>query len=705
MNPYRPNILRDRTPRRQSLAALCAALLAPTVLGQDWPDTLWAHGGHAADIRAVVIAPDGQSAASVSADHTLKTWSLDTRTLRRTYRGGNDIRSAAYVPGGQSVVTGDGAGYVRIIRLADGVNTFSQLAHGGAATAVAISSDGQTLATGGDENGNNLKLWRVSDGAGLRILTGHSGDTRAIVFTPDNQYLISAGGNSDRRIRLWRVATGALVRTFNGGTQAHFGPITSISLSPDGQSLVSAGYIDVKLWTVSNGALARTITLTTTSQPIAAAFAPDMQSIAVGCEDGVLRSYRTSDGGLRWSAAAHTSAIQSIAFTPDAATIVTGSAGASVRAWQNADGAPRGVVSTFGAALTSVGASADGGVVLAGGGADPLRAFDGQSGTLLREFPGGMDTLCAAISPDGRWAAGGGEAGNHGELRLWRAGDGTLLHTINSGQWLLHPYAVTAVAFSPDNESFAYAAATIRVPGNASPIRVCRVSDANLRWTTSHADQVRALAFSPDGRFLASAGNDRVVKLSRVTDGALLFSRQHPGDVLSVAFSADSRRLATGSTDGGIRLWRTADGGLERTVIAPAADVRSLTFADGVLVSGRSDEHLMYHDPNSGGLLDEYAQETEYGVTGLAASADGATLALVRPDRALVVVRNPLFREPILGDVDRDHDVDLSDLSLMLSVFGMSVGGEGHPADVNGDGDVSLGDLASLLSNFGQRAR
>ncbi len=137
-----------------------------------------------------------------------------------------------------------------------------------------------------------------------------------------------------------------------------------------------------------------------------------------------------------------------------------------------------------------------------------------------------------------------------------------------------------------------------------------------------------SLAFSPDGRFLASGGVDGTVRLRRVSDGAATLSLTHPIGVTAVAYSPDGRRLATGSYDGTIRLWSTADGRLERDLKGHEGTVWSLAFhAKGeLLASGGNDATVRLWRVADGGAV-RTIQAHRLIVWSVAFSPDGEHLA------------------------------------------------------------------------------
>lgn len=163
------------------------------------------------------------------------------------------------------------------------------------------------------------------------------------------------------------------------------------------------------------------------------------------------------------------------------------------------------------------------------------------------------------FSPDGRRLASGSFDNT---VRLWDVHTGRELKTLTG-----HTQAIVGLDFSPDGKLLATGA-------DDSTIRLWRASDGAPLKTIDNGTHVDKVAFSPDGRWLASGGHPRgtfrglwhqvtgggadgpAVRLWRTKNAALVAELPQPDDVISLAFSRDGQWLVTSGEDNRFRLWR-----------------------------------------------------------------------------------------------------------------------------------------------------
>ncbi|MBI4166627.1 MAG: WD40 repeat domain-containing protein, partial [Acidobacteria bacterium] len=198
-----------------------------------------------------------------------------------------------------------------------------------------------------------------------------------------------------------------------------------------------------------------------------------------------------------------------------------------------------------------------------------------------------------------------------------------LLHRLEAHGPGIHP-----LAFSSDGRMLASVA-------GPSAVRLWSVAGGTeIRVVGTHDDLVRSLAFSPDGRYLASAGYDSMIKIWEVETGREpRILRGHDGDVNAIAVSPDGKYLASGGQDGTVKLWDLEMGVAVRTLANRELAIFALAFSpDGArIASGRSDNLIQFWDVPTGKDLGILRGHTG-AVQGVAFSPDGERLASASSD-------------------------------------------------------------------------
>ncbi len=458
-------------------------------------------------VHAVAVSPNNRWLAALSSQDALRLWDLASQKCVASRPEASFYRDPIlFAVAELSLFAGSHETASVKIWSIPSLKQIAELRHEQAVHWIALSGDGRILAA---IDSRGVKVWDAREHRELADLDVESNlSFGRVALSRDGRRM--AFSDFDGRIRVWDWRSGERSAELRGHTRTPpwQAAVQDLAFTPDGGQLLSAG------------------------------------------SDRILRLWDLSSGREQRQLAGHSDVVTAVAFSPDGATLATGGCDQTVRLWDVASWEIRAVLRGHLDEVHDVTFSPDGRTVVSAGKDGAVKLWDAHSPPEPRfSWPVPAEVRLIVLAAD---------AGVAGLLRA----DGSfgLMDTASWQEKPVRPLSIPwthTLRITIDSRSTRLVAST-----EAGPIQAWRLPDALERTAfVGHEGRVEALAFSEDGRWLASAGTDRTLRIwqTDTLQQAFRFPHEHE-QVTSLLLSADGMLLGATFNDGESEIWERATG-------------------------------------------------------------------------------------------------------------------------------------------------
>jgi WD40 repeat protein/energy-coupling factor transporter ATP-binding protein EcfA2 len=454
------------------------------------------------------------------------------------------------------------------------------------------------------------------------ILKGHTGNIYSVSFSPDGTKIATAG--EDKIIRLWG-RNGQFIRFLT----KHEDLIRGLSFSPDGKILASVSDDEtIKLWNFDNNHFE---TLGKHEFGITSVdFSPDGRTLVSGDFNGSFKIWNLNSKKLLRHINHAKLSVNSVKFSPDGKTIASASDDKTIKLWNVVNGQLIKTLKGHTYKVKDVSFSSDGKTIASASYNNTIKLWNVANGQLIKTLEGHIEKVNSVIfSPDGQTLA---SASDDKTIKLWKISDKHLITLITTLEG--HIDKVNSVRFSPDSKIIASASddGTIKLWS--------RDNQENMTILQTHLNNPNQIDFSPDGQMLVSASDNNAIALWNVSKGTVItpFPKKdgHKAEVLDVKFSPNRQFLATASKDQTIKIWNISKRNLFTALQGHQDWVNSVSFSPNgqMLASASNDKTIKLWNLDTKKLIATFEGHND-GVNSVSFSPDGKLIASASNDHKI----------------------------------------------------------------------
>jgi WD40 repeat protein len=518
--------------------------------------------------------------------------------------------------------------------------------------------------------GPMVKVWDVPRRQIVAEFKGHERGIADLAISPDDKLI--ASGDGEGIVKLWNVAQRREQATLKADPLV---TVSTLSFSGDGKLLAAGGWSgrDVRVWDVQEAKLLATLKghRRTISGVAFSPLAGD-RTLASGGWDTTIRLWNIETQMESATLPGDPALVRALAYAPDGRTLASGGVDGTVKLWDMPAGTLREVLHMDAGTIKALAFSRDGKLLAFGTVRNTVKLWDLQARRELDEFMSTVQVESLSFSADGTSLA----VPDKGAVKLW-----DISRRVDPDRLERHAGEAISVALFPDGK-------TLATGGDDSQSKVWDLASGQARNLARHENGWSVVAVSPDGKMVAVGADAKINLWDAKKLSPLGELTGHTGAIWAVEFSPDGRSIVSSGTDKTVRLWDVASHEELHRFEGHDGDVRAAAFSpDGRTIASGSERIILWQPDTDKRQTLTFNQDGHGGAWSIGFSADGKTLAAARRTAVAVFDLASSVQRTLVGHTD--------------SVNFVVVWPDGRTcASSSGDGTVKLWDLRTGENRF-----